>query len=187
MSGRASHSITVQVDIPPSLSPDRVIEALHFHLNVATLQPLVQNVKMIPPSQVEGTYFGRAEEEFFNARPDDLDHYEVTERITVVPGIGDWGKKDITFPARFQNTVNGIKSWADAPSGVTVHADWIVKPQEGKRGQWVLEEQATVECAPLLMPFVRKTFVGAHSDICQRLLEKIIAQGGNEGVQELPG
>lgn len=183
---RASHTVLVQVDIPPELPPDQVIDALHNHFNVMTLQPLVQSVKAVPRDQIQGAYMGRTEETHFDASPEEIHHYEVTEKIVFVPGVGDWGKKDITFPARFKNTMSGIKSWADAPAGVTVQADWTVKPQEGKRGRWLLEEHAIVECSSYMMPFVRKSIDAAHAEICQHLLDRVTSLKAPLGPQELP-
>ncbi|KAF2105135.1 hypothetical protein NA57DRAFT_27407, partial [Rhizodiscina lignyota] len=168
------HSVTINVDIPKYLNPDDVIAALHGHTVLMDLQPLVTGYRPIPAEDLSGAFMGREEEEHFeHASAAELTHYHVDETITIVPGIGEWGKTHITFPARWQNTPSGAKGWADAPQGVTVASIWTVKPKEGKRGSWELEEQATVSCSGWLMPLVKRSFEGAQRDICQGLIEKL--------------
>lgn len=110
--------------------------------------------------------------------------YEVTEGVIIIPGIGEWGKKYITFPARFQDTESGLKTRADASAGVVVRAEWRVQAGgadgevdgEGEGvgyADWVLVEDVTVECSWWLMPFVKRSMEGAHRDICRKLVEKV--------------
>lgn len=182
---RPSHSITVHEDIPSYLTPDDVIKSTHDHLTLAQLQPLVTAVRAIPADEVNFTWFGRAEEEYFGEDAKNIKHYMIEEIITFVPGIGDYGKKLLKFPARFANVPNGVKGWADAPSGVSVASHFEVIEKEGVPGAWILQEKATVECSSLLMPFVRRSFTGAHQAMCKEIIAKAKA-AGRGGAAELP-
>lgn len=182
---RASHSVTIAQDIPKHVSPDDVIAVLQKHEELMELQPLVTGYRPISAHE-SGAYMGRSEEEHFKGVSSaELSHYHIDETITIVPGIGEWGRKYITFPARWQNTPSGCKGWADAPQGVTVASIWTVKPKEGQRGSWELEEQATVECSSWLMPFVKRSFEGAQRDIARKLVDKI-SSAPRGGAVELP-
>jgi hypothetical protein len=177
---RSSHTFKVAVLIPDSLAPADIISALHIHSNCLTLQALTTGHKEIPTTDTAVL----ADPYFSPADSSSIKTYEVTEGIIIIPGIGDWGKKYITFPARFQNTPSGLKTRADAAAGVVVRAEYSVQPGgadaevegEGEGigyAEWVLVEVATVECAWWLMPFVKRSMEEAHRDICRKLVTKV--------------
>lgn len=182
---RPSYTVHIQEDIPSYLTPDDVIRAVHDHKNLMYSQPLVTGVRSVSPDEVTFNWFGRAEEEHFDGDNTNIHHYEVSEVITFIPGIGDYGKKQLTFPARFRDQPNGTKSWADAPQGVTVASHFMVIPKEGVRGAWVLEEKATVECSSIFMPFVKRSFHSAHEALCKDIIAKATSTG-KDGAAELP-
>lgn len=118
--------------------------------------------------------------------------YNVTECITVLPGVGEWGKKYIKFPSCFQDTKHGIRTRADA-SGVIVRAEFKVVPGgaaaevegEGQGigdAEWVLVEDVEVSCSWWLMPFVRGKMEQGHRDICRKVVEKIEMQKRQQAV-----
>jgi hypothetical protein len=181
---RSSHTFKVAVLIPDPLTPADIISALHIHSNCLTLQALTTGHKEIPTTNaavLADPYFSPS------ADTSSIKTYEVTEGVIIIPGVGDWGKKFITFPANFQNTLSGLKTRADAPAGVVVRAEYNVQPGgadaevdgEGQGigyAEWVLVEVATVECAWWLMPFVKGSMEGAHRDICRKLVAKLMRQ-----------
>lgn len=178
----AKHNLHIAVSIPPHLQPSEVTAALHDHNTTLTLQALTTGHEKLPntaPETLKDTYW----------YPTDINpvhSYSVTECVTVLPGIGQWGKKILTFPSCFQNIPTGIKTRADAP-GVTVRADYRVI-QGGADGEvdgegqgigdaeWVLVEDAEVSCSWWLMPFVKGKLEQAHRDICRKIIEKIEMQ-----------
>ncbi|OCL13871.1 hypothetical protein AOQ84DRAFT_282232, partial [Glonium stellatum] len=104
--------------------------------------------------------------------------YEVTESVQVIPGIGSWGKKIITFPAIYQDTPDGVKIQAEAAGGVIIKAQWHVQQnggatenKDGAEAGWELAEDVTFECPTLLMPFVKRSAEDSHKKICQSLIE----------------
>ncbi|KAJ4384941.1 hypothetical protein N0V86_000545 [Didymella sp. IMI 355093] len=112
--------------------------------------------------------------------------YSVTEIVTILPGVGQWGKKNLTFPSCYQNIPTGIKTRADA-SGVIIRADYRVirggaESEVDGEGQgigdaeWVLVEDVQVSCSWWLMPFVKGKMEQAHRDICRKVVEKVEMQ-----------
>lgn len=112
--------------------------------------------------------------------------YSVTECVTVMPGVGQWGKKNLTFPCCYQDIPTGIKTRA-VVSGVTMRADYRViqggadaeVDGEGQGigdAEWVLVEDAEVSCSWWLMPFVKGKMEQAHRDICRKVIEKVEMQ-----------
>ncbi|KAK9357214.1 hypothetical protein V1504DRAFT_94205 [Lipomyces starkeyi] len=175
---RSSHTLQITAPLPSSLTPADMISALHVHENCLTLQALTTGYKEVPttcPAVLSDPYFSATD-----TAP--IKTYEVTEGVIIIPGIGDWGKKFITFPVWFQDTPSGLKTRADAPAGVVVRAEWRVQPGaaygevegEGDRYmQWTLVEDVTVQCAWWLIAFVKKNMEHAHRDICRKLVEKV--------------
>ncbi|KAF2630524.1 hypothetical protein BU25DRAFT_259424 [Macroventuria anomochaeta] len=178
----AKHNLHIAASIPPHLTPAEVIAALHDHNTALTLQALTtghEKLSNTAPETLKDTYW----------YPTDLNPvhtYSVTECVTVLPGIGQWGKKNITFPSCFQNIPTGIKSRADV-SGVTLRADYrIIKggadgevDGEGQGigdAEWVLVEDAEVSCSWWLMPFVKGKMEQAHRDLCRKIIEKVEMQ-----------
>ncbi|KAF2264986.1 hypothetical protein CC78DRAFT_532845 [Lojkania enalia] len=177
----AKHNLHVAALIPPHLNPEDVIAALHDHNTCLSLQALTTGHEKLPetnPETKKDTYW----------YPVDLHPvhtYSVTECVTVLPGIGEWGKKYINFPSCFQDTPHGIKTRADAPGGVTLRAEFRVIKGGADDGEvegegegigyaeWVLVEDVEVQCAWWMMPFVRKSMEGAHRDICKKVVEKV--------------
>ncbi|KAJ4326216.1 hypothetical protein N0V94_000163 [Neodidymelliopsis sp. IMI 364377] len=178
----AKHNLHIAASIPPHLNPSDIIAALHDHNTALTLQALTTGHKKLPdtaPETLKDTYW----------YPTDINPvhtYSVTECVVVLPGVGQWGKKNITFPSCFQNIPTGIKTRADA-SGVTVRADYRVikggadSEVEGEGqgigdAEWVLVEDAEVSCSWWLMPFVKGKMEQAHRDICRKVIEKVEMQ-----------
>lgn len=103
----------------------------------------------------------------------------------MVPGVGNWAKKEISFPSCFQDTPTGLKTRANAPAGVLLRAEFRVIKGGADEGEvegegegiglaeWVLAEDIELQCAWYMMPFVRKSMEAAHKDICRKIVEKV--------------
>lgn len=182
LSMTASHNLHVAAAIPPHLAPEAVIAVLHDHSTALTLQALTcrhEKLPDTPATTLQDTYW---------YPPDQypITTYQVTECITLMPGVGEWGKKYITFPSCFQDTKHGIKTRADA-SGVIVRAEFRVMrggagaEVEGEGmgigdAEWVLVEDVEVTCSRWLMPFVKGKMELAHRDVCRKVVEKVEMQ-----------
>lgn len=186
----AKHNLHVAAPIPPHLSPDAVIAALHDHNTALTLQALTcghEKAASNHPGTLKDTYW---------YPPDQypITTYNVTECITILPGVGDWGKKYIKFPSCFQDTKHGIKTRADA-SGVVIRAEFrVVRGGAGAEvegegmgvgdAEWVLVEDVEVSCSWWLMPFVKGKMEQAHRDVCRKVVEKVEMQRMQEEVAQ---
>ncbi|KAF2732875.1 hypothetical protein EJ04DRAFT_513622 [Polyplosphaeria fusca] len=167
--------------IPPHLTRESIIAALHDHNTCLSLQALTTGHTKLPdthPETKKDTYW-------YPVDLHDVTTYSVSETVTLVPGIGDWGKRYLTFPSCFQNTPHGVKTRADAPGGVVLRAEFRVIPGGADEGEvdgegegvgdaeWVLVEDVEVQCAWYLMPFVRRGMEDGHRDICRKVIEKV--------------
>lgn len=184
----AKHNLHVAASIPAHLTPADIIAALHDHTTALTLQALTTGHTKAPstsPETLKDTYW---------YPPDQypIETYHVTECITLLPGVGEWGKKYITFPSCFQDTKAGIKTRADA-SGVIVRAEFrVVKGGAGAEvegegmgvgdAEWVLVEDVEVTCSWWLMPFVKGKMEQAHRDVCRKVVEKVEMQRRQQAV-----
>ncbi|KAF2119413.1 hypothetical protein BDV96DRAFT_473234, partial [Lophiotrema nucula] len=177
----SKHNLHTAALIPPHLQPSDIISALHDHNTCLSLQAVTTGHKKLSetaPETKKDTYW----------YPVDLHPvhtYEVNECVTIFPGIGEWGKKYLTFPSCFQDTPHGVKTRADAPGGVTLRAEFRVIPGGAGDGEvdgegqgvgyadWVLVEDVEVQCAWYMMPFVKSKMEAAHQDICRKVVEKV--------------
>ncbi|KAL1652514.1 hypothetical protein SLS61_004819 [Didymella pomorum] len=195
----AKHHLHIAASIPAHLTPAEVIAALQDHSTTLSLQALTTKHEKLPntaPDVLKDTYW-------YPIDLNPVDTYSVTEVVTVLPGVGQWGRKNLTFPSCYQNIPTGIKTRADV-SGVTLRADYRVirggtdaeVDGEGQGigdAEWVLVEDVEVSCSWWLMPFVKGKMEQAHRDICRKVIEKVemqrrqidLAQSVGRG-QELP-
>jgi len=171
--------------LPPRylrITPGEVIAALQDHNTTLSLQALTTGHEKLPktaPETLKDTYW-------FPTDLNPVHTYSVTECVTILPGVGQMGRKNITFPSCFQNIPSGVKSRADV-SGVTVRAEYRVirggmESEVDGEGQgigdaeWVLVEDAEVSCSWWMMPFVKGKMELAHRDICRKVIEKVEMQ-----------
>jgi hypothetical protein len=175
----AKHYLHTASAIPAHIPPSVVIAALHDHNTALSLQALTQGHSKLPSTDantLKDTYW----------YPTDLNpvaSYLVTEVITILPGVGEWGKKYLKFPSCFQDTPTGVRTRADA-GGVIVRAEFRVvrggaaAEVEGEGAgigyaDWVLVEDVEVTCAWWMMPFVKGKMEEAHRGICAKVVEKV--------------
>jgi hypothetical protein len=177
----SKHHLHVAHQVPAHIHPSEVVAALHDHETALTLQALTCGHKKAPstsPSTLKDTYW-------FPPDQYPVTTYHVTECITWCPGIGELGKKYLTFPSCFQDTRQGIKTRADAAAGIIVRAEFRVV-ENGEVGseiegegmgvgdaKWVLVEDVEVSCSWWLMPFVKGKMEEAHRDVCRKVIEKV--------------
>lgn len=178
--------------IPPRIHPSVVLAALHDHNTALTLQALTQGHEKLPsthPRTLEDTYW-------YPTDRNPVHSYKVTEVITLLPGVGEWGRKYLTFPTCFQDTPTGLKTRADASGGVVVRAEFRVvrggaaAEVEGEGGgvgdaEWVLVEDVEVTCAWWMMPFVKGKMEQAHRGICSKVIDKVVTEHRENAVAGL--
>jgi hypothetical protein len=188
--GRKSHILKVSVPIPAHIPPDAVISALHTHLPVLKTQAFVKSWNEILHSELDASV--KQDIDFFRAARHDavaapgepeVKCYSIIEAIPLIPKVGKWAEKEISFPSRFQNVTHGLRAQANAPGGVIVKSEWTVekaevnavidgwKREDGTMGpMWQLTEECEVEASNLLMPFIAGDMEKAHREICQKII-----------------
>lgn len=169
--------------LPPPLLPDMVIQAVHAYEPLIRPNPYLQGFDRLPVDLDE-----IIADPFFTEDGSNIAKYEIHDRIPVLPAIG-W-MKDVSFPAIFQSFPTGVRLRAEAAAGTTVRSIYGVErareQAEGlsstdgsqskpKSGGWELVERSHVECNALLKPFVQKQFEAGHRDLCQKVLDNLVA------------
>lgn len=164
----STHTFQLSVPLPNNVTRADMISTLHAHENMFNLQPLIRRFEEVT---VADTGMDAADPHFDPATP--LQGYIVGENIEFIPGLGSIGSKDIEFPALLQNTAEGVRSAANAPAGVKVRSAWRVEQApDSAVEQFVLVEDGSAEAFVLLMPFVKSSMEKAHSELCNKLVEK---------------
>lgn len=190
----ASFDLELHFPLPSTLSPDTVLQAIHAYEPLIRPNPYLQGFERLPVNRDEivSDPFFRDDGASWN-----LVKYEIHDRIPVLPAIG-W-MKDVSFPAIFQSFATGVRLRAEAAAGTTVRSIYGVErarereqmdgallgtdgpttrlatTQARPGGGWDLVERSHVECNALLKPFVQKQFEAGHRDLCQKVLDNLVA------------
>lgn len=184
----ATFELELHFPLPSTLSPDIVIQNLHAYEPLILPNPYLQGFERSPVNLDE-----IVSDPFFTEDGDNIVKYKIHDRIPVIPAIG-W-TRDISFPAIFQSFPTGVRLRADAAAGTRVRSVYGIertreladgprtaslsvsqmaaRPRRG--GDWDLVERSHVECNALLKPFVQKQFEAGHRDLCQKMLDSIVA------------
>lgn len=163
---------TVTTAIPSDIDARRVVDLLHNHSFVITLQPIVT----------------RHSE---RSREVQIVCYDVWESIDLLP-FG-WWKQEIHFTATFEDKPDGVICRIEAPLGFGSRAEYTVRKtrsgellsatpstvEMGARDEagalfpgMVLEEEIESNCFFLLKPFVEMTMVPVRKKLHSRIIEE---------------
>jgi len=174
------HHLIVSAPLPADLSGEEVIAALHDHGILMKVHPLTTDFTLLESTPTETLKYPHWSQP---SSDDTVKTYTVSERVTFIPYIGEYGQTTVRSSQSYQNTSDGVRPMALAPAGVTAKTHLRVisshdhtagaEGEDKTDGQWVLQEDAQVECAWYLMPLMRGTYEDAHRDLCSRILEKI--------------
>jgi hypothetical protein len=199
---RKTHALKVSVPIPPHITPDEVISLLHTHAPILKQQAFVTSWQEI--SHVDLDQAIRNDLDFFKAARHDavpapgepeVKIYSVTEAVPLIPHVGKWAEKAITFPSRMQNVRNGVRAQANAPGGIIVKSDFRVekadinsiidgriKSESDGEGEgsslWQLTEESEIEANSLLLPLVAGDMEKAHLDLCKKVIQMLVDAEG---------
>jgi hypothetical protein len=112
--------------------------------------------------------------------------YQIFELITLAPGL----TKEVTYPAYFQRTSEGVRCRANGTAGITGWCEFVVRPRRypdspdgssisasppssfGDADEFELFETLVVEANSLLMPFVCQTMEVAHRGLCDKVIKE---------------
>lgn len=163
---------TIVTPLPPTISRQTAVSVLHNHVEMIELNPLViKHVKTRPPPNAPADEFH-------------CTWYELTDRITYLPGI----KGKVSYKACFHDMARSIQTHVYAPAGLEIKEKWSIGGNEpgeereqleiGMAGLGVprdglyLREDVDMRCNLFLTTFVKKTLRKAHQVLVERLVVK---------------
>lgn len=177
---RSRHTFTLSVPIPANIPPSIVLAA------VRSFTPLISNhiandgfQEIFPhPSQT-------ANDAFFPPWDNTVRAFRVRENIGMTPGLF----KEVHYQDVFQAVEAGARFRADAPAGVIVHAQVVVRPRRSpttpispaasdsssgsdtvETDEYELYDEATLEANSLVMPFIAQKAQACHQALCERIV-----------------
>ena len=174
---RRKESLTIITPIPGFIPRQLAIDILHSHSEVITLNPLVLDHKPIAAPQNAET------DEYYST------WYEITERITFMPGIGRMGASTIKFNGCFHDMPWGLQTHIYAPMNVDLRNKYriagnqpgIEAPEPAEIGLkqlgvpadgLYLREDIEVKCNVTVMSFVKAQLKKAGGEMVQRIIKK---------------
>lgn len=174
---RKKDSFTIITPIPGFIPRQLAIDILHSHSEVITLNPLVLEHKPIAAPQNAET------DEYYST------WYEITERITFMPGIGKMGASIIKFNGCFHDMPWGLQTHIYAPMNVDLRNTYRIAgnqpgfeppevPEIGLKALGVpsdglyLREDIEIKCNMTVIGFVKSQLKKAGGEMVQRIIKK---------------
>jgi len=174
---RKKEAFTIITPIPGFIPRQLAIDILHSHSEVITLNPLVLGHKPIAAPQNAET------DEYYST------WYEITERITFMPGIGKMGASIIKFNGCFHDMPWGLQTHIYAPMNVDLRNKYRIAgnqpgveapevPEIGLKALGVpsdglyLREDIEIKCNLTVLSFVKSQLKKAGGEMVQRIIKK---------------
>jgi len=174
---RKKEVYTVITPIPGFIPRQLAIDILQSHSEVITLNPLVIDHKPIPAPR------DAAADEFYST------WYEITERVTFVPGIGKMGSSKITFKGVFHDVPGGLQTHIYVPFGIDLRNRYHiggnqpgVEPPEHRelgldklgapKDGLYLREDIEIRGNISVVGFVKSQLKAASKEMVQRIIRK---------------
>lgn len=103
-----SHEYGFSRTLPISISLDSILQTLHRHQEIIELSPFVQEFRVQPCSSPS------------------TESFEIFDKINYLPfGIFSG---TVSVKAVFSDRADGVSVVRNAPLGITMHEDWLVRP-----------------------------------------------------------
>ncbi|KAK3323866.1 hypothetical protein B0T19DRAFT_215569 [Cercophora scortea] len=174
---RRKDTFTVITPIPGFIPRQLAIDILHSHSEVITLNPLVLDHRPIAAPQNAET------DEYYST------WYEITERITFMPGIGKMGASIIKFNGCFHDMPWGLQTHIYAPMNVDLRNKYRIAgnqpgieppeiPEIGAKASGIpadglyLREDIEIKCNLTVLSFVKAQLKKAGGEMVQRIIKK---------------
>ncbi|KAK3389173.1 hypothetical protein B0H63DRAFT_499391 [Podospora didyma] len=174
---RKKDTFTLITPIPGFIPRQLAIDILHSHSEVITLNPLVLEHKPIAaPNNAET-------DEYYST------WYEITERVTFIPGIGKMGASIIKFNGCFHDMPWGLQTHIYAPMNVDLRNTYRIAgnqpgfeapevPEIGLKALGApadglyLREDIEIKCNVTVIGFVKSQLKKAGGEMVQRIIKK---------------
>lgn len=172
-------AIELSFPLPDDLSPALLLQKLHIFEPLFRANPRIEEFHEIPTDLEElrkDSFFSSPDDVTVDLKMEDITTYEMHERVPLLPALGL--STVVTIHSTFQRVEDGVRAKAMAPAGTVVHARYTVreavKNETQEAGDWEFTEAASVECNPLLRPFVARSFEDAHRELGARILQYVV-------------
>ncbi|KAH8736350.1 hypothetical protein BGZ61DRAFT_441874 [Ilyonectria robusta] len=176
---RSQYRTAVAIAIPNHI-PSKVVLAF-----IQTYDPLLRhNPGIVSFEEIPFDIDDISNDPFFGPMDDTVRNFQVREVIWLAPGL----TKDMNWPMIYQCTPDGIRNRGNALAGIIGWTQWAVRPRQGntppigsgsrtlKTGdEWELWGEVTVEANSLLMPFISNNAKNFLEQICQGVIDEIVA------------
>ncbi|KAI9649145.1 hypothetical protein NHQ30_001712 [Ciborinia camelliae] len=201
-----THKILNLTPIPPNFSIAQVLAILHNHKKMITMNPLVTEHTLLPPTHILAV-------DFFKSEPQDLqptttspcEIWEITDNMAAGSKSNNGGgwrcgwtqrliPDKITYTSSLQDREDGLLSITHAPMGVHSVTTWVVReagPGEsalmiGSEGRLILEEKGVVRANRMLMGFIKTTLQVSHEKLVKEFM-RVLEETQMDGVEAVNG
>ncbi|KAG5988435.1 hypothetical protein E4U43_004750 [Claviceps pusilla] len=174
---RKKETLTVITPIPSFIPRQLALDILHSHSEVITLNPLVLDHKPIPAPR------DAASDEFYST------WYRITEKIQLVPGVGNMGASKITFNGCFHDMPWGLQTHIYAPFNIDLRYRYqiagnqpgIESPERREIGLQslgapadglYLRQDIAFKCNIAMAGFVKSQAKAANRQMVERIVKK---------------
>ncbi|KAH7150343.1 hypothetical protein B0J13DRAFT_674032 [Dactylonectria estremocensis] len=179
---RSRYTATTSSPIPRNL-PSEVVVAF-----IQSYDPVLRhNPGIVSYEEVAADPNDISDDLFFGPWDNTVRKFRVREVIWLAPGL----TKDLVWPMIYQHTPDGIRYRGDATAGIIGWTQWVVRPRQGNTppagfgdllstaqnagDEWELWGESTVEANTLLMPFISNNTKNFVEQICQGVIDEIVA------------
>ncbi|KAH7134182.1 hypothetical protein EDB81DRAFT_803358 [Dactylonectria macrodidyma] len=169
---RSRYTATTSSPIPRNL-PSEVVVAF-----IQSYDPLLRhNPGIVSYKEIAADPNDTSNDPFFGPWDNTIRKFQVREVIWLAPGL----TKDLEWPMIYQCTPDGIRYRGDATAGIIGWTQWVVRPRQGNTppagpgNEWELWGESTVEANSLLMPFISNNTKNFVEQICQGVIDEIVA------------
>lgn len=165
---RTFRSVSLTTQMPPHVTIDTLLDALHDHEFMIKLNPLVITMERI---SLEDNPVLKA-----HGAASDASAYRIEESIQY------FGR--ITFTAAFMDEADGCTVIVNAPLGLIIRSKYQARQTsalEDQGGCVSLEETGSLEANLLLMPFIKSNYESTHRHLHQDLCKHVSTIGTTGG------
>lgn len=184
-------TIITRISLPAFLDPQAMLDTLQTYEPLIKASPYLKNYERRAVEVEE-----LIDDNFFSEDGRKIQAFVVYDRVPIIPGVGNWACKGVRIPCVFQSFQHGVRCRADSEAGVTVRSSYevrrrgeipggpasVVNPGDG---DYELVETADICCGSFVKAFVRRSFMSAHQETLQRVVNEtaqIYAPPGDQQV-----
>lgn len=181
---RSQRILTISTPIPANIPLTIVLATLKSFTPLISNHIAADSFQEIRPHPDQ-----TADDPFFPPWDDTVRAFKIREHINMAPGL----YKEVNYQNVFQAAPAGARFRANAPAGVVVRAEVVVRPRRSRSAttpisptgsdssgssgtveteEYELYDEVTLEANSLVMPFIAERTQTSHVAICERIVAK---------------